>query len=841
MKLAHWMGVVFALICTSTPAFPDASSTDVEPAAAVNEMLFGHDILTRNSARIRRTAAAKTAQDRYHDLVSWVLPSSFHSDVRLVGEFQQTQNDSPSFVYEPFQAIDAQRLVSPTIDLIRAAIAADKPEDLSAKIAALCETEARQTRAKLSLQFMLATAVGDHKTAERAIELMSDLIATKAPHARWNLWPETTAIAFGLQQADIPAGVGQLAEEIYARRIRTSSMQSDPALNLFITAVATASAEARTSQKSSPPAHGRFKHWGACSARTSITEGRRFGPSVWLLKQDSVHKLSGHNHDAICFPAPLTGDFDIHFETTFHQRRENRLTFAGQSVNISWDLEKARAFKNTQSTPFLIVPKLTSPDKWQSRRISIEGEQIRHFVNGREVHQTHLPNGHSPWLSIATDRLSRGSVRNLIITGEPKIPDTVELCSPPIMGDWVAYHVDRSKWITRTDNKGTPTIEGRRRLNLNGTHAESLLYYHRPMMEDGTIEYEFYYAPEVAAVYPALDRNAFLLHSDGVKLHTITRGTHEDSEIAPENQTSLPSPETLPLKEKSWNYVRLKVSGDTLTITLNDVAVIRTDIKKHAARHFGFFHFADRTVARIRNIRWKGDWTAYNRRFKEIAGPPPELADIETACSRLPQQFHHRFQGTTLPTGAFTQVSSAMKPGTDGVTSSVKTTPEDDWDQNGLSVAAVVGGDFDIRASYRDVIVTGPGDGGVLMSLNTSRAFQEFSISRSQQEGNGQKIKTQVVLENPDRSRSYDDQWDTCDARTGVLRLVRIGRQLYFLMSEGDSDVFRLVRKSEVNEHDLNFASVHLAVYAYKKATASGAFTDIEIRAERLSMPTAVR
>jgi hypothetical protein len=49
-----------------------------------------------------------------------------------------------------------------------------------------------------------------------------------------------------------------------------------------------------------------------------------------------------------------------------------------------------------------------------------------------------------------------------------------------------------------------------------------VLQYHRPMLEDGEIEYEFYFDPDRVMVHPALDRLAFLIEPESVAIHWMT-------------------------------------------------------------------------------------------------------------------------------------------------------------------------------------------------------------------------------------------------------------------------------------------------------------------------------
>ena len=73
------------------------------------------------------------------------------------------------------------------------------------------------------------------------------------------------------------------------------------------------------------------------------------------------------------------------------------------------------------------------------------------------------------------------------------------------------------------------------------TYPESALFYHRPLLEDGAIEYEFYFQPEKFHVHPALDRLCFLLDPKGVQVHWLTDGAHDRTGLAPENAATEPS------------------------------------------------------------------------------------------------------------------------------------------------------------------------------------------------------------------------------------------------------------------------------------------------------------
>ena len=69
------------------------------------------------------------------------------------------------------------------------------------------------------------------------------------------------------------------------------------------------------------------------------------------------------------------------------------------------------------------------------------------------------------------------------------------------------------------------------------------------MLEDGQIAYEFYYEPGKVMVHPALDRLAFLLEPDGVKIHRLTDGAYERTGLTPDNTAT--SPRTAAARRRS--------------------------------------------------------------------------------------------------------------------------------------------------------------------------------------------------------------------------------------------------------------------------------------------------
>ncbi len=137
-----------------------------------------------------------------------------------------------------------------------------------------------------------------------------------------------------------------------------------------------------------------------------------------------------------------------------------------------------------------------------------------------------------------------------------------------------------------------------------------MIRYERPLGDGETLSYEFYYAAGKTEVHPAIGRTAYLLHPQGVHRHWMTqpRGPWKlpkdyEAPIHPEN------PLELPLREAAWNRASLHLEKNRLQIRVNDALVLDEEIAVlPQGTIFGLFHYADKTEARLRNIKLTGPW-----------------------------------------------------------------------------------------------------------------------------------------------------------------------------------------------------------------------------------------
>jgi hypothetical protein len=235
------------------------------------------------------------------------------------------------------------------------------------------------------------------------------------------------------------------------------------------------------------------------------------------------------------------------------------------------------------------------------------------FVDGRQIHQAPLPLECDPWLALRCTSLCTGVARNIRISGRPVIPEQLNLSRLPDLTGWLSDYYGESSTGNNPDwDKQGEEIVGRLRDDVPGSKQESVLFYNRPMLEDGEISYDFFYEPGKAVTHPALDRLAFLLEPDGVRIHRLTDAQYERTGLSADNVVVEPEnrrgPASLPLKAREWNRLALRLSGDRVALRLNDQLIYERALEATNQRSFGLFHYADEAEVRVRKVVYRGEW-----------------------------------------------------------------------------------------------------------------------------------------------------------------------------------------------------------------------------------------
>jgi hypothetical protein len=327
---------------------------------------------------------------------------------------------------------------------------------------------------------------------------------------------------------------------------------------------------------------------------------------------------------------PLQGDFEVQSAFSFRGWREVQLLYAGLRILIAHDLAKLTVEEpNRTLRTVRIEPPLELAGDFIAYRLAVQNGTYRVYANGRLLLEERLPENPDPWLALYVPSRNTGTAIDLKINGKPVIPESVAMSQRPDLTGWLAGYygesIDMASSNTgrfrgnanQANNNAAWTrrgeeIVGRKLTDAPGSKQESLLQYHRPLVEDGTLEYEFFYDPDKAMTYLALDRLVFLLRPEGVKIHWLTDAQYDRTGRTPDNETEEAAnrrgPAKLPLKGPGWNHLKLTLSGLRATLFLNGEAIYERPLENTNQRMFGLFHYADEAEVRVRNVKYTGQW-----------------------------------------------------------------------------------------------------------------------------------------------------------------------------------------------------------------------------------------
>ncbi|MBS0203478.1 MAG: DUF1583 domain-containing protein [Planctomycetes bacterium] len=425
----------------------------------------------------------------------------------------------------------------------------------------------------------------------------------------------------------------------------------------------------RTGAALKPSADPGLKHWVPVDLAAASNSNPFSSTSWWIALDDRIGHVCSPWVDHLVFAYPLRGTFEISCESFNGLWSEANVGFGGLMFE-AWNQGSSR----NQVFPINAHESLLGPKAMEFRNqfnrvtIRVAPDYLEALGNNDVLLEDFSPSTTSPFLLLRTTWLS--AFRKLRILGEVTIPREVSLLSGRRMEGWMTSYYNESQptelsvrmepdKFTRTDDPNAhdwstidSVLHGRRFADLNSPnrqsgyqHGESWAYYHRPLRADERIQYEFFYHPgdEGIEVHPTLDRIAFLLRPEGVKLHWLTANrTTEQGEgwIATDNEVEEPAnrrgPTPLLLKSEEWNTAAVEIRGGEVRVELNGQLVYERPLEANCGTRFGLYHDRTRTSVKVRNVVLSGDWPEWSKelstnlleRTKPL--PPTDIQAIRT-------------------------------------------------------------------------------------------------------------------------------------------------------------------------------------------------------------------
>ena len=475
------------------------------------------------------------------------------------------------------------------------------------------------------------------------------------------------------------------------------------------------------------------------------------------------------------------------------------------------------------------------------------------FFNGRQMHERTLRKEHDPWIAVRGTPYRFCGVRAVRITGDPTIPETISLSSLSDLPGWLPYFSEPYVGPDRHWSQTAGVITGRTEPVLAGQAVERLLRYHRPMLEDGVIEYDFYYEPDVAIAHPALDRKVFMLTARGVQIHWATDGAHETSSLDARNLSVEPGTQLatgqLPLRENDWNSLQLLLLKDAVTLLLNDKPVYHGILDATNLRTFALFHYADRHRLQVRNVNWTGSWPrqlpVVEKQELFQSAVDPVLAKLRL----LPDRFEHDFVQDGLPTERFHVYDNVKMPTVsvddDGLR--VNRPGKKGYGQTVIAPKMWIRGDFDLEATFAglDVSPTDNGAGGVgLRAVLEDPLRTHCCVLRGHWQFPGREpknyVESQYILMEKGGPNMQFPGNTAEESSSGRLRVIRYGDTISTFYAELDSPHFRHIHTQTGNPTEKSLydgvqllANIHSSVAG--ESHVQVVWKSISVRAESIT------
>lgn len=880
-----WAEKVSAQQLAHNPILP-ASVAPLQ-VKAVRDLLVAERHAVDSVLDVHNRALRLSPEERYEFLRDWVMPNEYRRRIRIQCDFSPTH---PAPIVETLDPLDRElidwatkngrtrvqlggRLISPLADLIDVAAELNKLDELRELATLADESRPDSSRTKSCALGLIEAAAGNAEAAEGHLFRMFELHMANADHSVSNSWPETLVADRGLRMPIIRKLGRELAFDLMSRQDRgqTHGGSGSDRYGRFIAALGGYASIADESEDwiggTTPAFANDFTQWDHGTTLSNRTRGEGRPPSVWLRQGSRATILAAHDREMLYFQSPLQGHFAIESVAPSWGWRETGMLVGGKWMMPRYNRTNvAVGDLHDRIVDRGVTGKLMKFLHTHQRRIQVNESTVSWTLNGLQTNQE--SNTGDPWLAIFNRVHPISYLEDIRITGAPIIPDEISLSAHPELPGWLPYFEDESlavnggDWHPQTSSRRSDApaggitfqplvisevmISAEAKLQSPPTFHESLLRYHRPMLENGSIRYQFFYKAGEMEVHPALDRLVLLLQPDGVQEHWLTDGAYErtglsaaNASIHPENQRG---PKPLPFVENNWNELEFQLNDSVIQLQLNGEPIYERSISPANQRYFGLFRYADRTSVLVRRVTWRGDWPKAlpTPQEQELGG---EYADfLDRDLDRLTDVFDHDFAAQGLPPGRFripagnylAEMPNGLKMGRQGTQGyyDVILQPRN----LGLS------GDFDVTLEFDDYngSVFAEDSGGnlalsVIMEGETRSDCRIMRKSCNLDEGDQDEAwQTAIVHFTPEGRKQKYSQLNPYQVSSGKLRLARRGKMVHFLVSEGDSPNFRLVQSTEVDDRDIEPNGVRIAIQNHNQCRIESVIKRVTIRAESI-------
>lgn len=787
------VAAMFWLIVLSTPnAFAHdlviQSPSSGRQASLALDAIFEQKIITTNIPGVLRRANALPVEDRFDFLSAYVLPNTDHSGFRVSGEFFAAEANASLGENGELELNKTVLLKSPVFVLLDAAKQVEKLSQLRDAVVDQVATDTQTENCKLSLLMLIDLELKNHKLASQsALALLKNVEEDKHPSVH-KLWPATLVAFRGVHQFGSNADVLAIVELLNSRPLNKVHRES----YLWLTQVGRIYAESllQASTTQNRVVWSEPKDW-VRGERPHLWMDAAASKPVWAINEKrEVHHLSGYRDDACFYRYPLSGDFEVVGDIQSNGRTQ--FLISGQGMGL---MNGGRQRKGNFRKGFTGVAVKELPNEsgaWTRFRMQFKGENVRLWLNGKRFQEARLPIDRAPWFAFSGWWSQRMQFRNVQISSNAKILNSIPLSTVGSADSWTNY--DGSSWAF---DRASGEIRGAKQ-GGPGLLRGSLFRYMRPLQGGESVEYEFYYEPGASsAAHPSLGRLAFLLRPNEIRTHYMTSRWLEQSAIAPQNEITeqryQQDDAEYTLKTGMWNHVKLDFVDGVATISLNGNMVFRRPLTA-SSLPFGVFRHTGDQPSRVRNVFLSGNWPgSIGEVQQELTNPI--VKDLNKSLADYPAVFTHDFVANGIPreVGQFDSGGGRTQATPKGV-AVYRPGVVDTWTGSRLMLPFSVQGDFDIEVAFSDLDVKSDHYAAILLDVHLAdKQLSWARLLRHLYKNKQNSIQTSVSKMQEDGKRTFGILSENrCDSLSGRLRIARKDKTLHFLFAEGNSDLFQL-------------------------------------------------
>ncbi|MBX3451493.1 MAG: DUF1583 domain-containing protein [Planctomycetaceae bacterium] len=615
--------------------------------------LLDDDVSASRSIEVVLRAREQDDVTAYEMLRGWVLPSDDHADLRMA--FQRAPiAPSGSIPGLTGKSAEGER-ICPAWELVQVASRLNRLDELKQAVSALTpESIVGDPARREALLVLIDVARQDDSSAVEHLAELEKVRAKNSPSGGLDgqRAPEVMAITIASQR---PGPVAKAADELARAFLKQAREDKQANANWLATTEVLTGLTGRQ-VATAPGVAMELRHWSSVPMVSAFTRANGHHPGEWSATRGEVIYHPGESLSQLFYRSPVIGQFQVHGTLSTGPRDEMLIGYGHFAARPGGpDLKNTLLYRlPVNSSP--VGSALTIPGYGETARfrIEVDGSRITTFVNDVRIHEQRADPAPSPWLVLQPSLASSaGRVNDLRITGDPRVPETVNLLQDSESAMWTADYFGESAslgtqstssrqsgYYDDGQNSEQPAwarhadeLIGNLAINRAEKSLQSLVYYRRPLLEDGELDYEMYYVPGEFEVHPAVGRTVVQITPERIARHILTDGELDRSGLAPDNSVPIEGAAGAALKPNDWNRIQLRLTGDQLTVLINDVEAARLTLTEPPSQRFlGLFRYADRQKSRVRNLSLRGDWpkSVASPIEQELAAPdPPKAADAE--------------------------------------------------------------------------------------------------------------------------------------------------------------------------------------------------------------------